>query len=189
MIFSEDNNNYSLKSSLLQSPDELNKGLWLVITGVNDIPPHIAIIDHGKYFSLTVRRKKIGESIDIFLKAISRRTTPTLFVPIKSEHTGIFRGSELRKAFEPYPTLGNGDHTCQWPIRDFFTQTYSAEFSNSTLVFELLAVAQAKGLLAECKSLFAEIPEDSIITLPKHTTEQIRERINSLLKVNAFGEN
>ena len=178
MIFTEDSNNYSLKINPLLSPEELNKGLWLVIAGVTDIPPHIALIADDKYYSVTARKVKVGEPIDKFLKAISRRSLPTLFVSIKSSNM-----SGLKETFEFYPTLGNGEHTCHWPIRDFFVKSSSSEFTDATLVFELLSVAQKQGLLLVCKSLFVDIKSETMV-LPKYTPEQIREKINSILKVN-----
>jgi hypothetical protein len=177
MVFTEDKNSYSLKVNPLLSPEELNKGLWLVMAGVNGIPPHIALIADGKYYSVSTRKVDIGTPMDNFLKAISRRSLPTLFVGINSIKT-----EELSSVFEKYPTLGNGEHSCLWPVRDFFAETFSAEFSGSSLVFELLALAQTQGLLKECRSLFVE--EKGTITLPKYTSEQILEKINSILKVN-----
>jgi hypothetical protein len=178
MIFTEDYNNYSLKVNPLQSPEELNKGLWLVIAGVNDIPPHIALIADGKYYSVTARKVKVGEPIDKFLKAISPRSLPTLFVSIKSSNT-----DRLKEIFDSYPPLGNGEHTCHWPIRDFFVRAFSLAFTDATLVFELLSVAQKQGLLLACKSLFVNLNSEAIV-LPKYTSKQIREKINSILKIN-----
>ncbi|HXP51903.1 MAG TPA: hypothetical protein VN922_18245 [Bacteroidia bacterium] len=179
MIFTEEDNKYSLKVNPLSSPEELNKGLWLVIAGANDIPPHIALIADGEYYSVSARNVKVAEPIEKFLKAISRRSLPTLFVGIKPMH---FVG--LKEAFRKYPTLGNGEHTCHWPLRDFFSNVYSPEFADVHLVFELLAVAQKQDLLIECRSLFVDLKNDKTITLPKYTKEHIKERINSILKIN-----
>jgi len=185
VIFTENNRSYSLQVNSLSSTEELNKGLWLVIAGVNDIPPHIALIDDGKYYSVSARKVKVAEPVDKFLKAIGRNSLPTLFVGIKqgnqSPQMGGLRGAEA--AFQRYPVLGNGDHTCHWPIRDFFVETFSPEFASGDLVFELLAIAQKQGLLTECKSLYVK-SNSSVITLPKYTNEQIKERINSILKIN-----
>jgi len=38
-------------------------------------------------------------------------------------------------------------------------------------------------LLLVCKSLFVDIKSETMV-LPKYTPEQIREKINSILKVN-----
>ena len=177
-IFSEDKETYSLKISDVSSED-LNTGLWLVLAGVNDIPPHIALISEGKYFSVSARKVEVGVELSTFLKAIGRRSIPTLFVGIKIHPSGGIRGA--LNAFERYPTLGSGPHSCLWPVRDFFTKAFSSEYAKANLVFELLALAQKQQILMECRSMFVD---GETITLLKYTSEQIRERINSLLKVN-----
>jgi len=191
MIFEENNKEYFLQTSPLSSPEELRKGLWLVMAGIDSIPPHIALISEGKYFSVSAKKVEVAAPIENFLKAISRKTVPTLFINIheKSPLKGRFRGAG--EAFS-YPTLGNGPHSCLWPVRDFFAQTFSENFSKTEFVFELLAMAKKDNLILECKSLF--IPSGSnnpILTqgegrvrLMKYTKDQIREKINSILKVN-----
>jgi hypothetical protein len=175
-FFFENKESYSLKISDT-STEELNSGLWLVLAGVNDIPPHIALINEGSYYSVSAKKVEVGVNASTFLKAISRRSLPTLFVGIRSLHL-----EGLREAFEKYPTLGNGSHSCLWPVRDFFEEAFSPDYKKVNLVFELLALAQKQQIIKECKSMFVE--EKGIITLPKYTGEQIREKINSLLKVN-----
>ena len=164
----------------LQSPDLLNTGLWMVLAGINEIPPHIALISEGKYYSISARKVEIGEPIEKFLKAISRRTLPTVFVQLRSPLQGRFSGVELRDAFSHYPTLGNGEHSCLWPVRDFFVKAFSPEYANCSLVFELLAIAQQQGLLMDCKALFVEGSIQQL-ALPKYSVAQIREKINSIL--------
>lgn len=184
VIFTEEDNRYSLRVTSLTSTEVLSNGLWLVIAGANDIPPHIALIADSEYYSVSARKVKVAEPIEKFLKAISRNTLPTLFVSIKPPAQKKYNETDLKEAFEKYPTLGNGDHTCHWPLRDFFSNVYSPEFANVHLVFELLAVAQKQDLLIECRSLFVDLENSETITLPKYTNEHIKERINSILKIN-----
>lgn len=176
--FIEHKENYSLVVEKLQSPDLLNTGLWMVLAGINEIPPHIALINNGKYYSISARKIEVGEPIEKFLKAISRRTLPTVFVGIKPGNEDIEQ--ELREAFSHYPTLGNGEHSCLWPVRDFFAKAFSPEYASCSLVFELLAITQQQGLLIDCKALFDE-GDGSQLSLPKYSVAQIREKINSIL--------
>src|SRR5580704_3436094 len=125
MLFTEYNNNYSLEVSQLASADELNTGLWLCLIGTHEIPPHIALINYAKYYSVTTSRVKAGEPVEKILKAISRKALPTVFVSIKP---GKNVGDTLEKSFTSYPTLGNGEHSCLSPISDFFAKIYSPEF-------------------------------------------------------------
>jgi len=182
-MFSEEKDRYTLEISQLQSTTDLNKGLWLILAGINEIPPHIALIQNGKYYSVSARKVKLGEPVERFLKAISRNSLPTLFIGIKRcadiPPMGGLRGAE--EFFNSYSVLGNGDHSCLSPISDFFAKNYAAEFANASVVFELLAVAQKQDLLLECKSLFVGLNDKETIVLPKYMHKQIREKINSIL--------
>jgi hypothetical protein len=177
MMFSENKKEYYLEVSQLLSPEEIQTGLWLVMAGVDDIPPHIALINEGLYYSVSAKKVEVGVPIANFLKAISRKSVPTVFVKIKAPLS-----PPIRRIFERYPTLGNGEHSCLWPVRDVFVEMFSQKYSNATLVFELLAMAEQDGVIEECKSLFVE--KGGTVILPKYTREQIREKINSILKVN-----
>jgi hypothetical protein len=186
MTFSESNNSYSLKVNPIISPEELNSGLWIVLAGIDDIPPHIALILAGKYLSVSAKKTDLATPIESLLKALSHRSVPTLFIKlsesfIQNEELG-WAGFGLKTIpiFAEYRTLGNGEHSCLWPIRDFFAKTFSEKYLKASLVFELLAMAEKDGLIIECKSLFLESAVKGTVTLPKYTHEQIREKINSL---------
>jgi len=178
-MFTENNKEYSLEVTPLLSPEEVQTGLWLAMAGVDDIPPHIALINEGLYYSVSAKKVETGVPLTSFFKAISRRSVPTLLIK--------FRNSTLRSPlsffFEKYPLLGSGNHSCLWPVRDVFAELFSEKYSKATLVFELLAMAQADNLIVECKALFLEQGQGRI-SLPKYTHTQIREKINSILKVN-----
>jgi hypothetical protein len=181
-----------MEASQLLSPEELFSGLWLIMAGVDDIPPHIALLNEGKYYSVSARKVDIGSPLENLLKAISRKNVPTLFIKFPQPASQLI---DLEGIFEQYPTLGtpiqnsafNIEHfSCLWPVRDFFANAFGVKYSKATLVFELLKMAQDDNIILGCKSLFVDEPifANGLVTLPKYTQEQIRERINSILNVN-----
>lgn len=182
-IYSQTKDSYLLKNVSAIETKELKNDLWLVLTGIDNIPPHIALINSGKYYSVTARKVKVGEPIENFLKAISRNTLPTIFVKINMSQPSKALWETLNDIFSKYPTLGNGEHTCHWPIRDFFSLVSSADFKKANLVFDLLEELQAKNMLLECRSIYIDGGRQEI-ELPKYTLGHIREKINSILKVN-----
>ena len=181
MLFQEEINEYSLKVLPLHSVSELNKGLWLCLIGTHEIPPHIALINEAKYYSITTNRIKAGEPIEKILKAIGRKALPTVFVSMKQVKNidGI-----LEESFTNYPTLGNGEHSCLSPISDVLAKVYSPEFGSQHLVFDVLSLAEKNEMLVECRSLFIDKLDNGVLHLPKYTHAQIRHKINSILKVN-----
>lgn len=182
-MFKQTPNTYSLQIDFAINTEELKNDLWLVLAGIDNIPPHIALINSGKYYSVTARKVKVGEPIENFLKAISRNTLPTIFFKINMRQPSDALGETLNDIFSKYPTLGSGEHTCHWPIRDFFSLAASVDFKKVNLVFELLEELQTKDMLAECRSIHIDGGRQEI-ELPKYALGHIREKINSILKVN-----
>ncbi len=183
MIFTETENNYILQLKH-GSVEELHRGLWLAIIEVGEIPPHIALICEGLYYSVSVKKTDAGSSFASFLKAIGRRSKPSLFVKIKP--TVSSSDKSIASFFEKYPPLNtvheNANEapvTCLNPIRDFFANAYSEKYKRASFVFELLALAQQDGFIERCAGIYIEQKRE--IILPKYTHSEIREKINSLM--------
>jgi len=194
MSFYENDSSFSLDTTSLDSTEKLGSGLWLVLVGINEIPPHIALISEGKYYSLSARKVDCGTSLERLTNTLERKQIPTLFVNIEEKTTESanaiassdnYRGEaipvkSLQKIYKDLQPLGNSENTCLSPIKDFFAECYSREFTRISYVFELLALCEKKGLLKECLSLYAENTNSNRITLPKYTMAQIRNKINTL---------
>jgi len=178
MIFIEDDTSYVLHASPIDSGAILNEGLWLTLIGTNEIPPHIGLINERKYYSLSVHKVDCGSPSERLINMLNRKNIPTLFAHIESRNnTGFF----LEKFYKDLHLLGNNGNTCLSPIKQFFTQCYSADFYQINYVFELLALAEKKNLLKECKSLFCESTGRNNVTLPKYTMLAINNKIRMLL--------
>jgi hypothetical protein len=63
MIFSEDTASFSLVTVPLTSGEQIKSGLWLVLVGVNETPPHVALVSNNKYYSLSARKVEISKCI------------------------------------------------------------------------------------------------------------------------------
>ncbi len=189
MIFSEDANSFSLTANPLKSKEQLNSGLWLVLVGVHETPPHIALVYSEKYYSLSAKKVDCGTSVERFFGVLERKQIPALFVRIQSDN--FIAGKEpipaiIAKNYNDHTLLGNSSQTCLSPIKQFFKENVSGEFETINYVYELLALAQNKNLLIECLSLYFEAAiAKSIITLPKYTMVQIRNRIDQLAQQTA----
>ena len=183
MSFSETDNSFSLSAIPFKSIDELNTGLWLVLVGINETPPHIALISEGRYYSQSTRKVDNGTPLERFLNAIERKKTPTVFVNIAPQpHPDNYRNLENDPGifFQALSPLSNTENTCLSPIKAFFTANYSTGFRNVNYVFELLALADKKNLLNKNIALFCKYSDANIITLPKYTATEIRNKIQEL---------
>jgi hypothetical protein len=190
MIFSEDDNSYTLAINPLNSLEQINSGLWLVLVGVNEIPPHIALISEGKYYSLSTHKVDCGTLFERFLGIIERKQMPALFIRIMppiswsnnviARNEAISSNASLNLIYQNLQPLSNNQLTCFSPIKRFFTETFSHDFADVNYAFELLSLAEKKGMLKECVSLFCKETNSKSITLPKYTSTQIRNRIEEL---------
>jgi hypothetical protein len=86
----------------------------------------------------------------------------------------------LDSVYSNIEPLSNSENTCLSPIKDFFADFYSPQFSKINYVFELLAQAEKKRMLKECVSLSPEDSNSNIVTLPKYTMAEIKNKIRVL---------
>jgi hypothetical protein len=177
MIFTEENTSYSLLASPINSEAILHTGLWLTLIGIDDIPPHIALINEEKYYSLSTRKVDCGSSSERFMNMLKRKHIPTLLIRIETRDNTAFY---LEKIYKDLHLLGTNENTCLSPIKDFFARFYSTEFASVNYVFELLALAEKKNLLKESMSLFCESAGTNNVTLPKYTMVAIKNKIRML---------
>lgn len=177
MIFFEDHNSYSLYTTSINSEVDIDKGLWLLLIGINDVPPHIALINEAKYYSLSARTVDCGSSSGRLLNILRRKNIPALFIRIETKNTAA---SYLEKIYKNLQPLGNNQNTCLSPIKELFTECHSDEFASVYYVFELLALAEKKNLVIECVSAFYENTNANSVTLPKYTITEIRNKIHTI---------
>jgi hypothetical protein len=190
MIFREDKSSFSLAAIPLESFQELYEGVWLILIGINEIPPHIGLLSEGKYYSLSTRKVDCGSSLERFLDVLSRKNIPTLFIHLDEKNkagNNIIAGNKansvnlvLENIYTDLQPLYNTENTCLSPIKEFFAKYYSSEFAGVTYVFELLGVADKKGLIKECLSFNTTMTVSNLITLAKYTMAQIRCKIAML---------
>lgn len=215
MNFFQDNNTFSFVAAPLNS-EQLGSGLWLTLVGVHEIPPHIALINEAKYYSISARKVDCGSPLERFMNTLDRKRVPALFVRIENKQSqtpgalnsatiqvspfkespfsGLGKNAEdknvlLQSIYKNLQPLGNSAKTCLSPIKEFFSYYYSPEFANASYVFELLAIAEKKKLIKECLSVFCEKTNSNIVTLPKYTMIQIKNKITALSSQTASVNN
>lgn len=180
MIFFEDENSFTLNSTPFKSETEFATGLWLTLVGTNEIPPHIALISDGKYYSLSAYKVDCGSPVERVINILERKQIPSLFIQFKTTVVGLQNFEPLQWIYKNLQPLESIDNTCLSPIKEFFTENISNDFADVNYVFELLALSENKGLIKECISLFCENTNSNRITLPKYTKVQIRNKIHEL---------
>jgi len=200
MIFEQDDHSFSLRATSLQNIEKLYSGLWLVLVAVHETPPHIALISDGNYYSLSARKVDNGTQGERFVHTIERKHVPTIFICIENNNIiaspdsyrdeAIYISATLQNMYKVIEPLKNTETTCLSPIKEFFADCYSPQFLHVNYVFELLAIAEQQGLLKECVSIFCDDSNSNLITLPKYTMGQIRNKIHEItLQIPSINKN
>ena len=148
-----------------------DKGYFLWIWYADKIPPHVACLVDGQFFSLKVNGK--DESIDVtsLLKALSLKKVPTLFVRVNK----IITCSEVLRSYENYSAIQVGKNTCLSPVIDLFECGDRVK-----KLSDLLRLLQEQSLLKEVFKL--HLNED-YTTLPYYSNQDIEQRLLNLTDV------
>jgi hypothetical protein len=155
----------------LPSLDALQVGFFLCVLHADKIPPHVACLVDGQFFSLKVNGK--DESIDVssLLKALSLKKVPTLFVRVNK----IITCSEVVRCYENYSAIEVGKNTCLSPVIDLFECGDRVK-----KLSDLLRILQQESLLKEVFKL--HLKED-YVALPNYSNQDIDQRLLNLADV------
>ena len=154
---------------------KLKDGLFLCLIGTNKIPPHIAIIANGKYYSTSVKGVKIGIDNSFLLKIIIKKNTPTLFLKLKEKINPI----TLQNCYKNYPQLTPAE-SCLYPIKDYF-KALGWETKHWGFVFNAVDDFIKKNRIVESYALNMEqLLHQQTFKLTEYTKEDIIALIKEL---------
>jgi hypothetical protein len=92
----------------------LPNGRYLVVAGLHKIPPHVALIESGKYFALTVKGSEFHEDANRLISRLLNKGTAVLLIKIKSSKTT----SDPSPFFSQLGSLAE-NQSCLDPILEF----------------------------------------------------------------------
>ncbi len=147
---------------------ELLTGQYIVLLHADKVPPHLGMLDHGRYHSLTYKNVIVDQSLETLLRAIDGKGIGSLFVEVESV-------PDLRTFFVDDSKIELGKSTCLSPIRNAFSTKLEAA-KDTRFIFELLPLLQAEGMLGI--SLFKNLTvEEGVFSLNKYGMEEVNARI------------
>ncbi len=155
----------------LPSVVALQTGFFLCVLHADKIPPHVACVVDGQFFSLKVNGK--DESIDVstLLKALSLKKVPTLFIRVNNNITC----SEVVRCYGDYSAIEVGKNTCLSPVIDLFECGDRVK-----KLSDLLRLLTQESLLKEVFKLHLE---EDYTALPYYSNEDIEQRLLNLTDV------
>ena len=139
---------------------------YILLIRPEHIPPHLALMVQGKYFSMSVKGHSLGEDGLVWKEKLNRKKISVLWVEV--EPLSIDLVNEYFKKSIADTALGQV--TCLYPIRTIFN-------IEASFIFELIPKLSAAGKLLS----FSMTPKvKSPIEIPEYTTEEILQYIKSL---------
>ncbi|MFB6258408.1 MAG: hypothetical protein ABEH38_06925 [Flavobacteriales bacterium] len=115
------------------------EGEFLLLIEPQRIPPHLALLARGSYFSLSVKGVELEQDPSRFFSLIDRKKKELLFLPV----TPPLEAPDPLEAFLPYKGQGPPHYTCLSPLADRFL----VEHEQVETVHGLIEQLDGKGLL------------------------------------------
>jgi hypothetical protein len=149
-------------------------GRYLVVAGLHKIPPHVALIESGKYFALTVKGSEFHEDANRLISRLLNKGTAVLLIKIKSSKTT----SDPSLFFSQLGSLTE-NQSCLDPILDFLKKEMEINPKKDFLhglIEELQQLELIEGLYMNKISLSGDLE------LQRYDRQAINQRIRELRK-------
>jgi hypothetical protein len=149
-------------------------GRYLVVAGLHKIPPHVALIESGKYFALTVKGSEFHEDANRLISRLLNKGTAVLLIKIKSSKTT----SDPSPFFSQLGSLTE-NQSCLDPILDFLKKEMEINPKKDFLhglIEELQQLELIEGLYMNKISLSGDLE------LQRYDRQAINQRIRELRK-------
>ncbi len=152
-----------------------NNKTYLLLIKVNQIPPHIAVIQNGGYYSYSTHGVKIHSDVSAFLSLINKKQTPTLIFELNSEISN-------KKISGYYQNLNNliENQSCLIPVKKWLID-FNSIFLQSEFIFNIIPLLQKLNLISNTYCIHAKhlISENNSFILSKYNQEDINKAINN----------
>lgn len=159
----------------------LEKGLYLVILHALRIPPHIGIIIHGKYHSLTLKGIETDIDSAVLLRTLHKTQTESIFFEINPHP--VFSNNYLSDVFKEilknYPRIIAGKVTCLNPVSTFFEEFYAVSHEKNDIIYTLVQKLNENGFILKAFLLNLNTG-NKMVQLPVYTAEELNHKIKSI---------
>ena len=165
-------------------PDELKKGIYLVLLNANHLPPHIGLLIDSVYHSLTIKGQELNINGGVLLKNISLRKIATVFIKLKKHP--VFSNQFLNETFieqvKLFDRVNEVENTCMSPIRLFFDEFYALPKENIKLIFDLLRGLKENDFIDETYGANLGELKENIFYLHTYNEKDLKKQIKSELQ-------
>ncbi|MHB8259408.1 MAG: hypothetical protein ACYDCN_02525 [Bacteroidia bacterium] len=160
-------------------PDAIKKGLYLVLTHANYIPPHVGLLIDTHYHSLGIGGQELNIKRAILLRTISMRKIHTIFIQLKKHP--VFSSNHLNETFieqvKLFDEVNEHGNTCLSPIRLFFEEFYAIPKERIKLVFDLLTSLKENDFMETTYGINLGKLKENTFYLQTYDETELKKRI------------
>jgi len=165
-------------------PEELKKGVYLVLLNANHVPPHIGLLIDSVYHSLTIKGQELNINGNVLLKNISLRKIAAVFIKLKKHP--VFSNQFINETFieqvKLFDKVNDHTNTCMSPIRLFFEEFYAIPKENVKLIFDLLSGLKENDFIDTTYGANLGELKENIFYLHTYNEIELKKRIKSELQ-------
>ena len=168
---------YELKNVRPFAKEQVMKGTWIILHKVKRVPPHLALIVNGKYFSLSVNGLEKMTDAEQVLTKLELRKSSDVFIQVTGNHTDA--EALACQSFADDLNLNDPALTCLVPLKFFLEKYTGISLQKTRFIFEVI---QTPGIeIQQVLQLNAEsLMTEHTLFLPEYSMEEIRSCIGRL---------
>ncbi len=169
-------------------PDELKKGVYLVLLNANHLPPHIGLMIDHIYHSLTIKGQELNINGSVLIKNISLRKICAVFIKLKKHpvFSSNFMNESFMEQVKLFDKVDDNTNTCMSPIRLFFEEFYAIPKENVKLIFDLLIALYKNEFIDMAFGTNLGTMKENIFYLQSYNQTDLKRQITTELQKIKF---
>lgn len=161
---------------------EIEQGLFIILSHVDKVPPHISLVQNSAIYSLAYNGKKENYPLKKWWQYSERKKIPSLFIEIQLNNFTENKIEEIvSKTYSNYEKLIVGEISCLSPIKKVFCQLNFLkndwEISN---IFDFLPFLSNQNLIKDFYVNDYVVQKNGSFTIKKYHQKDIDNRILTL---------
>lgn len=144
----------------------LSDRCYLVLTELEQTPPHCFLLQNNCWYSLNYRDCKINTPSDILFKTLLSKRKAALFLELSM----LICVSDIKELFSRYRKIDVDSYvTCITPIKEIFNR-YGYSFSSTTLLYEMIEILMED---KQIKKVYAINYSENFYSLIHYSTNEL----------------
>jgi hypothetical protein len=142
---------------------------YIVLFGVDKVPPHIGFVTNGRYFSQSSVGGKFNHDFNNVMKSVSRKGIATVLIKL------------IKEGFKPEAFFTNTPldlgESCLEPIKKMFVP-HGLDMNDHKYVFDVITFLEKKSYIYSIEQLACEkLLDQKCLILEKYTQKEIDRAI------------